>query len=320
MIHQLKKYDTLFPSTVFVSMAGFVFMLCLISPMYCQVYNYSPINYRDIETNPAIIASESKNNQIDFSHQNTFSTSNKFSSSSLKFSKYFKSVFSGLGLILNNTNMGDSIHYNYIGMSAGYRNVLFNKVYIKMGVTYKLISTNAPSGNFDYYSFTQSGINKQKNINTSINMALSISTLSDRYYVSIGSLNTNFIRDQTNNSIQFPNYYVFHLGNLLSLFDDSNRNSEISYTAFSKYSLTNTKIVYSHYIDLKFVLSITRSSSIKYGSRVGYAENQYVHLIPFCTYFTRSAALTISYDFYSDKNSFHSKYPSTIQLGLIYNL
>ncbi len=320
MEYQQKIYNTLLPSKAVVSVIVFLLMLGLISPIYSQVYNYSPINYKDIETNPAVTASESKNSQIDARHLNTFSASNKLSSSSIKVSKYFESAFSGLGLILNNTNTGDSIRYDYIGLAAGYRNVLFNKVYFKMGLTYKLIQTNAPSGNFDYYSFAPTGSNKQKKVNSSVNLALSLSTPSDRYFASLASLNTNVLWDKINSGAQFPSYYVFHLGNLMSLFDESSRNSEISYTAFSKYSLMNKKTVYSQYIDLKFVFNITRSSSLKYGSRAGYTENQFIHFIPFLTYFTRKSALTASYSFYLNKNNFQSKYPSAIQLSIIYNL
>lgn len=320
MVYSIKKYKFLLSQPTIALTTSLLLILCFFRPMYCQVYNYSPISYRDIETNPAIIASESKNLQIDVSHQNTFSSTNPFSCSTLNLSKYFESTFSGLGLVLNNTNMGDSINYNYIGLSAGYRNILFNKVHIRIGVTYKLINTNAPSGNFDYYSFAASGSSKQKNINDNLNLSLSISSPSDRYFVSFASLDINFPWNNTNNSSGFPTYYVFHLGNLMSLFDGSRRDSEISYTAFSSYSLITKKNKISQSIDLKFIMNITRNISIKYGSRVGYVENKYVHLTPFLTFFKRKSALTIAYDFYTEKNNFLSTYPSSIQLGFIYNL
>ena len=320
MIYGTKKHKTLLHSPTIVLMSVLLSMLGIVNPIYSQVYNYSPISYRDIETNPAIVASESKNMQINVSHLNTFSSANPFSTSTLNFSKYSESTFSGLGLTLNNTNMGDSINYNNIGLSAGYRNILFNKVHIRIGLTYKLIKTNAPSGDFDYYSFVASGSLKQKNSNDNLNLSLSISSPSDRYFVSIASLNNKLPWDREIISFGFPSYYVFHLGNLMSLYDGSNRDSEISYTVFSSYSLITKKNKISQSVDLKFIMNITRNISIKYGSRLGFAENKYVPLTPFLTFFKRKSAVTISYDFYSEKNNFPSTYPQSIQLGFIYNL
>lgn len=320
MIHKQQKGSTILPSKAILSAGMFLLTFSFFSPMYCQVYNYSPINYNDIETNPAITASINKNNQIHASHQNSILSTNTFSSSTINFSKYFESAFSGLGLTLNNTNMNTGIHYNYIGLSAGYRNILFNKVHIRIGATYKVINTNSPPGSFDYYSFTSSGINKQKNTNTNLNLSLSFSTPSNKHFVSIGSLNNNLDWNRINKSIEFPTYYVFHLGNLMSLFDGSRRGSEISYTAFSKTSIANKKTIYSHYIDFKFILNLTRITGLKYGSRVGTTGYLHVHVSPFITLFNRKSAITLFCNFYSDKNSFQLKYSTTFQLSLIYNL
>jgi hypothetical protein len=320
MKHQFKTYNTFFSSSAIALAAMLLLICCLSNPLYCQVYNYSPINYRDIETNPAIVASESKNNQVNINHINTFSAASPFSITSVELSKYFKSIFSGFGVTMNNTTMKDGIHYNYIALSAAYRNILFNKAHIKIGATYKLISANAPSGSFDYYSFIPSGANRQRNVTANLNLSLLVSSPSDKYFISISSLNNNRLWNGVNQSIQFPKYYVFHLGNLMSLFDGANRGSEISLTAFSAYSLVNKKTIYNEAIDFKFVLNVTRSCSIRYGSRVGYTESRYMQYTPFITFFKRKSAVTFSYNFYSKENNIQSVYPSTIQLNLIYNL
>jgi len=320
MKHRSKINNTFLSLSAITLVAMLLLTFGIYSPVYCQVYNYSPINYRDIETNPSIVASGSKNNQININHLNTFSSTTPFSYTNIQLSKYFESIFSGLGLTANNTMMKDGIHYNYLGLSAAYRNVLFNKAFIKMGATYKLISTNAPSGSFDYYSFTPDGLNRQKNVTGNLNLSLSVSSPSDKYFVSISSLNNNLLWNKKNNSIQFPRYYVFHLGNLMSLFDGANRGSEISYTAFSTLSLTNNKTVYNQAIDFKFVLNITRNASIRYGSRVEYAENRYVQCIPFITLFKRKSAVTFSYNFCSKENNSQFTPLSIIQLSIIYNL
>jgi len=299
-----------------------VFIICLIpfnvTSAYCQVYNYAPFNYFDIETNPSVLASENMNNRLQVYHQNAFLASQKFSYSNLKFSKYFESSFIGLGLSVNNTIMNDDINYNHIGIGAGYRNILFNKVYLKLGVTYKLVSTLAPAGSFDYFSFYPTDWHTQRNFNDNINLALSFSSSLDRYYLSLSALNVDLPWANTNPDIKYPSYYVINIGNLMSLFDKI--NSEISYAGFSKYSEINSKRTYSHYINLKFNYVATRNSSLNYGTRIGYAENDYFHLIPFVTFYQRKFAINASYNFHLNKINLHSKYYNTSQINLILSL
>ena len=296
----------------------FLVLYIFINPIYGQVYNYIPINHNDIETNPSILASESMNSRIQILHQNTFSSINSFSFNSLRLSKYFESSFFGIGLSINNTNMDSNICYNHIGLGAGYRNVLFNKVYIKFGVTYKLIKTNSTLGNFEYYSFSSSSLNNKKKFKDNLNLALSFSSPNDRYYVSFGLLNFDLLWNETKNNIQFPTYYVINVGNLMSIFDK--RNSEISYTAFSKLSEKSNKTTYSHYMNFKFHIQLTRKAGLNYGSRIGFAENDYFHFIPFITYYRKKLVVNLSYSFHLNKMEFQSKYFSTNQINVIYIL
>lgn len=296
-----------------------VVLLISVKPIYSQVYNYTPIIHNDIETNPAILASPKVDNRVQLIHQNSFSSINPFSFNSLRLSKYFESSFLGLGLSLNNTNLG-SFNYNHIGIGAGYRNVLFNKVYLKLGATYKLVNTNSPSGIFDYYSFTPSGFLSKSIIKDNVNLALSFtSSPDDRSYVSFGLLNLDLPWGKTNNSTQFPKYYVLNVGNLMTFFD-RDKNSEISYTAFGKLSATSNKIIFSQYINLKFNLSFSRKSSFQYGSKIGFTENAYYHFIPFITYYRRKFAVSVSYNLHLDKVKFNQIYYSTAQINITYIL
>ena len=303
-----------------IKQAFFIICLLLINgtSSYCQVYNYVPFNYFDIETNPSVLASENMNNRLQVYHQNAFLASQKFSYSNLKFSKYFESSFIGLGLSLNNTIMNDDINYNHIGIGAGYRNILFNKVYLKLGLTYKLVSTLAPAGSFDYFSFYPADWHTKRNFNDNVNLSLSFSSSFDRYYLSISALNIDLPWTKTNTDIQFPSYYVINIGNLMSLWDK--RNEEISYAGFSKYSEISCKRTYNHYINFKFNYVLSRRSSFNYGTRIGYAENDYFHLIPFLTYYQDKFAITVSYNFHLNKTNFHSKYYNTSQINLILSL
>jgi hypothetical protein len=285
---------------------------------YSQIYNTIPINHFDIETNPTILASESKANRLQIIHQNSFFTKNEFLYNSVRFSKYFESLFTGVGLSINSTIVEKNISYQHAGISIGYRNVLFNKVYLKIGITNKLIRINSPSGNFDYYSFENTNQKKEINIRNNLNLALSFSTSADKFFISLSSLNRKINSSMLNDSIKFPTYYVVNIGNLMSLFDM--RNSEISYTFFTKSNHYTLNTSFSHYINCKLNKLISRKSGLQYGSRIGIEGNNYFHIIPFITYYTRKLAVNFFYNVHLDNTNFTAKYYSTNQINIIYIL
>jgi hypothetical protein len=285
---------------------------------FCQVYNYAPIIHNDIETNPAILASENMNDRVQFMQQNTFSEKNPFSYTSLRFSKYFKSCFSGVGLSINNTCMENNSNYKHIGIAAAYRNILFNKVFIKFGACYKFIYSNLSMGEFNDYSFYAPNYTSDPIIKSNMNLALSFSSASDRYYVSLGRLNCSLPWHKwgSADSLIFPNYYVINAGNFINLFS-KNRNGakEISYSAFFKGYGEKT---FSQYINIKLNLALTRRSGLQYGIRAGYAENAYFHFIPFLTFYKKKIAASLSYSYRLNKKTFYTKPYSTTQINIIY--
>lgn len=286
-----------------------MFLYCAENKISAQVYDYSAINYWDIETNPSIVAFERKNNTLNLNYQNSIATKKNLASSTIQFSKYFNSNFWGLGLILNNTSITKS-NYKYVGLSVGYRTVVMNEALLRIGTTYKLIHSN--KGNFDYFispdSISNSGVTSNANV------SISLSTAGDRHFISYSATNVNLPWD-INNAQQFPGYSILHIGNLMSFFDA--HDSEISYTGFQKKSAKNGSFSYNHYVDLKFVFHVSRTVGIRYGARLGYAENKHVHTIPFLTCYNKKTALTIFYNTYVAKKL---PYPSSIQLNLTYKL
>lgn len=296
----------------------FVYLNTNNTQLHSQIYNTIPINYFDSETNPTILASENKINRLQFIHQNSFFTKNNFLYNSLRFSKCFESLFTGVGLSLNSTIVENNISYQHAGFSVGYRNVLFNKVYIKMGVTNKLIRIESPSGHFDYYSFQNTNQRREIFFRNNLNLALSFSTSNDRYFISLSSLNRKMNGSMLNDNIKFPTYYVINIGNLMSLLNV--QNSEISYTFFSKLNHYTLNTTFSNYINCKLNKPISRKSSLQYGSRIGIEGNNYFHIIPFITYYTRKLAINIFYNFHLDDTNFSAKYYSTNQINIIYIL
>lgn len=294
-----------------------VFLIC-INYAYSQVYNYAPVIHNDIETNPAILASENMNDRVQLMQQNTFSEKNPFSYTSLRFSKYFQSCFSGVGLSINNTSMDNHVNYKHIGIGAGYRNILFNKVFIKLGACYKLTSSADTSISFDYYSteYKPLPMSDVRTVKNNLNLSLSFSSASDRYYISLGYLNLDLPWDNSHN-VTFPTYFVINVGNLMSIFrGDKNGRKEISYSAFLKHASGET--TFNQYVNVKLNLPLTRRSSIQYGIRAGYAENDYFHLIPFLTYYKKKFALSLSYSYRLNKKNLYTKPYSTTQINIIY--
>lgn len=286
-----------------------MFLYCAENKISAQVYDYSAINYWDIETNPSIVAFERKNNTLNLNYQNSIVTKNNLSSSTIQFSKYFSSNFWGLGLTLNNTSITKS-NYKYVGLSVAYRTVVLNEVLLRIGTSYKVIQSN--KGTFDYFVSPDSVSNK--GITSNANISVSLSTAGGRHFISYSVANINLPWD-INNAQQFPSYSILHIGNLMSFFDA--RDAEISYTGFQKKSATNSTFSYNHYVDFKFVFHISRKASVRYGARLGYAENKYVHAIPFLTCYNRKTALTLFYNTYVAQTL---PYPSSIQLNLTYKL
>lgn len=282
--------------------------------IYGQVYNYSPMSFDDIEINPSKLATKDIE-MIQLIRQDNYSD---FSLNSIRYTKYIPSTFMGLGISFNNTNTNQQ-HYNHLGIGLGYRNIIANKVYIKIGAMYKVIQSNSTSGQFDYYSFVPSDTIRSNHINQKLNVSISLSSTLDRYFLSFSTLNID-LPSKSDVSSEFPSYYVWNVGNLVSLFNKRYSRSEISYSGNYKSYKLSDKTSISHYILLMYGFNLNRKTSLSFGSRIGYAENSYYHLIPQISLITRKFKASLSLNTYFDKNTFHSTFKPSTQINLIYKL
>lgn len=281
--------------------------------IYSQVYNFSPMSFDDIEVNPAKLATKDME-MIQIIRQDNFYD---FSLNSLRYTKYIPATFMGLGITLNNTNI-NKLHYNHIGFGLAYRNIIGNKVYIKIGTMYKLIQSNSPAGRFDYYSFIPSDTVNKNHIDHKLNLSISLSSTLDRYFLSFSIVNLDI--PNSSNISQFPSYYVWNAGNLVSTFNKRYSRSEISYSGNYKFYNLSNKTSISHYLLLKYVFNLNRRTGLEIGSRIGYAENSYYHVIPQIGLVTRKFKANLSFNTYFDKNTFNSTYRPSTQINLIYKL
>lgn len=245
--------------------------------IYSQVYNYLPISQTNIETNPSFVASENNKFIITGAYINNFQQNEAFSLKTIRISKYFNNYFSGIGLILSNTSTKDTIKYKHIGLSVGYRNILFDKIYVKLGINYKLINLISPKGYFTKYDFVFEDSIQKKNILQNMNFALSFSSSKELFYASFGFLNItpNWAKNQPN---IFPQYSYLKIGNFWNFFDGYT-DKELSLLFVNEnYSFEKHKL--GSYITYYNIINLSRNFNLKYGGDFGYVNNNYFNLKP----------------------------------------
>lgn len=249
------------------------------SESFSQNYFLTPVSHFDIETNPAILSSEKHKKQIRIDQQNGFKNGNTFNYSSLKLASYIDSRFFGVGLSLNSNSVSNNYAYKTAGLGIGYRNVLFDKAYIRIGAFYKLNFTNSAAGQFFHYNLTEYGSNSPQELTDNVNLSFALSSSQEKYYLSISFLNMlmPWGKDKIN---YFPQYFVINVGDIGSFFR-SGEKFKLSYSyikALNKYTLIRYQ---SHYVDVSTTLRVTRRINLKFGSHCGSIDNKHLNFIPY---------------------------------------
>jgi len=261
-------------------------LLITVSVLNAQVYDHDPIRHSNFEINPAYMANGRATVTSNFVHRGSAWSSNKFFYDACRISFYNRNYFTGLGLTVNNTNINDSAAYRYAGIGAAYRVVMFNKIYVKAGLLYKLMSYKSAPGNFGYYSFKRVNDGEIKNkTNDNTNVSIAFSSVEDKYYISAGILNYQPWRTLDTN-FAFPQYYFVNAGDLGKIMKLS--NWEITYTAFTKKYPGGNYFPFSQYVTIIYRgFHLTRYSDIGYGSRVGWSGENYIHANPVLSYYKK---------------------------------
>lgn len=279
-----------------------------------QVYNYHPISNTDIETNPSNLASKIVDNRFQLIHHNGFIDSQPFMFNSLRLSRYLEGAFTGIGLTFNNTKLDNNLYYNHIGIGFGYRNVLFDKIEIRIGGMYKLSQINAPYGNFDYLIFTPKSQIIEKWTKSNYNVSLSLSYEGNKYYLSTGYSNLLFPFEKTDSISFFPKYFFINAGNFLSLFNCRD-GQELSYTVVSKNLSGKYNESFSHFLNFKSKNQrFKRRLSGIWGLRLGYVDNSFLQFTPSIILHRRSWIISLAYNFHQEKEKFKSVHFATSQI------
>lgn len=293
-----------------LSLYCLLFCVALNNFVSAQVYNYFPFSYYDAETNPTITVSERYDKVLNIQHQNSFSSANPFSISRIGFSKSIDRIFCGTALTVTNTNFRNTT-YNQYALSFAYRNVLFNSVYVRAGITGKLVQNNS-SGYHDYFSHISSGDAALKKIGSNFNLNFAISSSMERYYLSFSALNF-FPSVSTDSIVVFPKYYLIQAGNLLSLLRRTD-NSEISFTFFTKQNQNGNQL--NFFTNIQFDLKLNRSGGLLIGGKIGIAQNSFYQFIPSVSVYTQNLLASFQYSFFQKQNDYSSLLVSTYQLNL----
>jgi hypothetical protein len=293
-----------------------VWLFLFLNPVHGQIYNYEPINHFNFETNPAILASDRFEQLVKVRHYGApLLSSNQFSETSIKASKYLNRFFTGAGISLTHTQQNDSIRYNQLAAGLAYRNVIFDKVYIKAGLLYKVLDVKAPNGFFTNYDFSALDGQLENSVHQNVNWSVSIASPSDFFHVSFGRLNAALPWGD-DASTYFPIYDFINVGDFLKgVFPD--RKMELMYTAFrKKYSGLNYT-PWSHYIMFSKQHRLTRKISMKTGFRAGIADEAYYHFNPFIAFFnSQQIYVKIGVDLAYKKANWHQQYNPVSQISI----
>ena len=247
---------------------------------YSQVYDYLPMSYNNIETNPSCVASKRNKFNTNLTHINNFRQENNFSFNNFNINKYLENIYSGIGLSVSNTNLYDSLRYNHIGLSYAYRNIIFDKVYVKLGINYKFIETKAPKGYFTKYNYQFSDSIITKTTTQNCNIALSFTSSREYFYLTLGMLNINPLWiDEENIMSEFPEYQYVKIGNFWNFIDAGTSNELSVLVIREKYNgLKQSFTFYATFY--RKLLTFNRKTYLSFGGDIGYKDNSNIIIKP----------------------------------------
>lgn len=292
-----------------------VAFLLISLPGISQVYNYFNPSAFNLETNPAVVANRKFDNRFVVSHQHSFSSTNPFDYSSFRYSKYLESSFVGLGVSINRTSYGEGIGYNHAGLALGYRNVLFNKLFLRLGAMYKLNQFNAPAGTFDYFQHTSMEASSRRGLRHNMNLSVMVGNGDNSRYISFSKLNVPLTGPSITEDFTIPTYYNWNVGNFLA-FGGINPETKINYQGYVKKIGDTTTI--SHYLNFQVNKAISRKFSMNIGSRLGLTDEKYYHIAPTITIFSKNFAIQAYHNLHLLKENFQMPLPQSTQIRFTY--
>lgn len=284
--------------------------------LFGQVYNLYPIGYYDFEVNPSALTSGDLHKRYQLISAGSFNGYNPIFTTNIRYSKLLFSSFSGVGVTLSHTSVGAE-SYSSTALSYGYRTVLFDELFLRLGATYKFIYTNSHEGAFDYYSFMETPSKRSQAIHDNVNLSIALTNGYGQYYLTYSYLNSPLPWNLSDKELFFPRYHLITAGNFLSFFTHE-PIPELSYTGLLKKSHGSNKLELSQYLNMKFKTNYNRKISIRYGGSVGLVDSKYIHLVPLIGYYTQKLSVNFLYSIHFKNYDIHPDYTPSSQLNIIY--
>jgi hypothetical protein len=287
---------------------------------FSQFYPYSDDIYHNIERNPTFVLTPDHKTAAFFSHNGSLPGNNNFYSDQVRLQHYYESFFSGLGVFFTHTGFNDSTRYNCIGISAAYRNVIFDKAYIKIGLTYKFLQNRSVSGIYNDYTISPIDSITKRNDISNFNTSFTVSSPSDFYFFSVGVCNINPLTIYNQNKNPFLLQYHTSIGNIFSLFNMQLHNY-LSFTYLENHYQNSKFHSRGYFLTLwSMLLRVTRKTSIIGGFSGGYYEKKYYQVSPFLQYVRKTFAVKIGSDFFISQFHYKNSYKFLPQFSLIKTL
>jgi len=283
--------------------------------VYSQEYPYEINQYQDIEKNPTFTLNEVTNNTFEYFHNGFLPGTNKFNSDKISYKHYFESIFSGAGIFFSRCQANDSVNYMYAGISVAYRNILFDKVYVKLGLAYKYIYNKSTNGIYDDHYFYTKDSSIAKNSYSNFNASIAFTSPSDYYFISAVICNVNFNSEKSPFLVQ----YNINAGNLFSLLN-AQRNNYCSITYLQNSTVDGKFYSRGYFSTLYTTLIINRRTSIRIGVSGGYLQNKYYNISPLLFFVKKKFALSFSYQYFIPYKTFVVPTKYIPQLNIIIKL
>lgn len=273
-----------------------------------QVYNYVPLEFQNMESNPAIMAYQFYKSRSNISYIWSAEPIKTFNHYNFSYSKLVNNR-NAYGISIENAFQDIDELYRIAAIGAARNFKIANRWTLNSGLIYKFVKLGFEQCKFDYFEYTATNY-KQSLLHT-INGSTIIADTTGNYYLSLSYL--NFILPFSNafNNIEFPSYVVLNLGNSGYLLIPSGK-LDLAYTGFIK-SMENRNS-FCHYINLGVVQKIGKYSAFKLGLRTGHCESNYYHINPYVSYsFKNLINLKFAYNYHAELGSNNEIKISTFQ-------
>jgi len=243
-----------------------------------QVYNYVPIEFQNMESNPAVMGCKFYKSRANISYIWSAQPIKTFNNFSFSYSKQINKK-NAYGLSIENTNQDIDELYRIIAIGGARNHKLNNRWSLHGGLLYKFVKLGFQNCNFDYFEYTAN--NYESNFINIINASAIVTDTAGNYYFSLSYLNLVVPIFMNSNKIEFPSYLIINIGNFGNLLVPSGK-LDLNYSSFVK--STNQGNTLSQYINIGFGLKIGKHSGLKVGLRTGLCESYYYHLNPYICY------------------------------------